>query len=301
LDALVVAASPNSIRFVVPPDAEGGSMPVRIDELPGETAFLEVGRPVAAGLHQVDSPLFDREGRLYATESGERGSRPSVPLHRFALDSTRTSLAVDVGNPTSLALGPDGLVYVSSRFDGHVYRLAADDSVELFASELGVATGLAFSAAGDLYVGDRSGTIFRVTPDGHAEEFATLPSSIAAFHLAFGPEDRLYVTGPTLASHDAIYSISSDRLVDVVSERFGRPQGIAFDASGLLYVVEALAGAAGLYRLDVSKAGSEPELLLSASSLVGVALDPAGGVVLASNDTLWRLAATVKPWGPSAR
>jgi hypothetical protein len=92
LDALVVAASPNSIRFVVPPDAEGGSMPVRIDELPGETAFLEVGRPVAAGLHQVDSPLFDREGRLYATESGERGSRPSVPLHRFALDSTRTSL-----------------------------------------------------------------------------------------------------------------------------------------------------------------------------------------------------------------
>lgn len=295
-DALVVAASPQSIRFVVPRDAEGGSMPVRIDELPGETAYLEVGRSIATGVHQVDSPLFDAAGRLYVTESGERGSRPSVPLHRFATDGTRTSLAVDVGNPTSLALGPDGRVYVSSRFDGHIYRLGADDTVESFASELGVATGLAFGPTGDLFVGDRSGTIFRVTSDRRAEEFATLPSSIAAFHLAFGPDDHLYVTGPTLASHDLIYRISPDRLIETVSERFGRPQGLAFDSTGLLYVVEAMAGSAGLYRLDVSGAAAEPELLLSAPSLVGVAIDPAGGLALSSNDTLWRVDSTITPW-----
>lgn len=296
LDALVVAASTESIRFVVPADAEGGSTPVRIDELPGETAYLEVGRSVASGVHQVDSPLFDAAGRLYVTESGERGSRPAVPLHRFATDGTRTSLAVNVGNPTSLALGPDGLVYVSSRFDGHVYRLGLDDSVQEFASDLGVATGLAFGPTGDLFVGDRSGTIFRVTSDGKAEEFATLPASIAAFHLAFGPDDHLYVTGPTLASHDVIYRISPDRLIDTFCERFGRPQGMAFDSAGLLYVVEAMAGSSGLYRLDVSSAATEPELLLSAPALVGVAIDPAGGLALASNDSLWRLEAPVKPW-----
>ena len=32
-------------------------MPVRIDELPGETAYIEVARVLATGVHQVDSPV----------------------------------------------------------------------------------------------------------------------------------------------------------------------------------------------------------------------------------------------------
>jgi sugar lactone lactonase YvrE len=93
---------------------------------------------------------------------------------------------------------PDDRLYVSSRFEGTVYRLAADGSVESFATDLGVACGLAFAPDGTLYVGDRSGTIFRVDRAGRAETFAALPPSVAAFHLALGPDGALYVTGPTL-------------------------------------------------------------------------------------------------------
>lgn len=288
-DARVTAASRRGIRIAIPSGAEGGSMPVRIDELPGESGVVDVARVLTTGVHQVDSPLFDRQGRLYATHSGERDARVAVPLYRVGHDGVREPISVEIANPTSLALGPDGLVYVSSRFDGNVYRVTAADRAELYAAELGVPTGLAFAPDGTLFVGDRSGSIFRVSPDRQVETFASLPSSVAAFHLAYGPDDCLYVTAPTFSTRDVLYRITMDRLVTTVAEGFGRPQGLAFDARGVLYVVDALAGAAGLYRVDVTHARPEPVRVLSAPALIGVAFDPMGGIVLASNDTIWKL------------
>lgn len=294
-DAHVLAASHEFLRILVPDDADGGSVAVRIDELPGETVFLQVARSYATGVHQVDSPIFDTAGRLYCTMSGGRGTKAPVPLFRVGRDGAREPIAVDIANPTSLALGPEGHVYVSSRFDGHVYRLTEGDRVELYATELGVATGLAFAADGSLFVGDRSGTVLRISPDRQVEAFATLPGSVAAFHLAFGPDNCLYVAAPTLSTHDPIYRITPDRLVDEVRVAFGRPQGLAFDSTGMLYVAEALAGQAGLYRLDVSRQDPEPELVLSAPALVGVAFDPGGGLVVASSDTVWKLDCPLQP------
>jgi len=68
--------------------------------------------------------------------------------------------------------------------------------------------------------------------------------------------------------------------------RFGRPQGLAFDRGGTLFVIEALAGASGLYRVPAS---GDPELVLAGPGLVGVAFDSSGGLVVASNETAYRL------------
>lgn len=303
--AHVVASSRSSIRFIVPADLEGGRVRVRVEEVesPDAVAYLEVGRVFATGVHQVDNPVFDVAGRLYATQSGSRDTKVPVPLYRIAPDGAREPLAVEIANPTSLALGPDGALYVSSRFEHHVYRLGPDDRAEVYATDLGVPTGLAFDREGALFVGDRSGTIFKVSPSRQVESYATVPSSVAAFHLAFGPDDALYLAAPTLSTHDPIYRIGSDRLVDVFCEGFGRPQGMAFGPDGHLYVVDSVAGNAGLYRVNVR--APEPELVLSAPALVGVAFDPTsrgdrgegesearaalGGLVVASADTIWRL------------
>jgi hypothetical protein len=83
--------------------------------------------------------------------------------------------------------------------------------------------------------------------------------------------------------------------VDPVTNRLGRPQGLAFDRTGGLYVVDALAGASGLFR--VAPDNGSVELVVAAPALVGVAFDPEGGMVLASNDTVWRLDVPLKPWG----
>ena len=294
-DAQVVGASATSLRIIVPEDSDSGRVPIRIDELPGETIYVEVARAYATGVHQVDSPAFGSDGRLYCTMSGSRGTKAAVPLFRVAADGSREPIVAEISNPTSLALGPDGLLYISSRFDGQVYRLGRDDHAELYATELGVATGLAFSRDGSLFVGDRSGTILRISPERNVEVFATIPASVAAFHLAFGPDQCLYVAAPTLSTHDPIYRITPDRLVDEVYRGFGRPQGLAFDSSGWLYVVEALAGQGGLYRLDVAARSPEAELVLSAPSLVGVTFAPDAGLIVSTADTIWRLDCPLLP------
>jgi sugar lactone lactonase YvrE len=294
-DARVVAASSSGVTCVVPPDAPGGEQPVTIDELPGAGGRMWVGGLVAADVHQVDSPVFDAAGNLYATHSGTRDAKPTVPLFRIGTDGTKTPIVAEIGNPTSMAFAPDGALFVSSRFDGTIYRLAFDGpddtapDITRFATDLGVATGLAFSPDGDLYVGDRLGSIFRVRPDKQVDTFATLPASVAAFHLAFGPDGCLYVTAPTLSTHDALYRISPERLVDVVTDWFGRPQGLAFAPDGRLFVVDALAGSAGLYVVDVTADTPVPHLFVAAGALIGVAFGAEGRAALASNDTVWNL------------
>jgi sugar lactone lactonase YvrE len=99
-----------------------------------------------------------------------------------------------------------------------------------------------------------------------------------------------------LSTHDVIYRISPDRLIDEIRAGLGRPQGLAFDSTGSLYVVEALAGQGGLYRMDVTQSRPQPELVLAAPSLVGVAFAPDAGLVVCSNDTVWRLDCSLLPY-----
>jgi sugar lactone lactonase YvrE len=295
-DARVVFARPTELVVVVPSQVEGGRMPVRLDDVAGTTVLLEVGVPLATGLHLVDSPVFDSKGNLFVTFSGTRGQQAPVSIFKVTPGGTREPFATGILNPTSLAIDPTGRLYVSSRFEGSVYRVGDSGAAEPFATDLGVACGLAFDPSGHLYVGDRSGSVFKVAPDGSATILASLPASVAAFHLAYGPDQYLYVTGPTLAPRDALYRVGPSGQVEVVWSGFGRPQGLAFDAAGSLYVVEALAGSSGLYRLRRRSDGrlGEPELVVASASLIGVAIDPAGGLVVASADTVYRLDVPVR-------
>jgi sugar lactone lactonase YvrE len=287
--ARAVFASSSRLDVIVPPGLAEGPTPVRVDGVPGQTPFVSLAAPFASGLHQVDNPVFDRDGSLFVTFSGTRGQQVPVSIFRVTRAGTRETFSSGIVNPTSMTLGPDGILYASSRFEGTVYRVNADGTVEPYATDLGVACGLAFGPDGALFVGDRSGTIFRVDRSGKATTFATLPSSVAAFHLAIAPDGELYVTGPTLGSYDAVYRISMAGDVSEFYVGFGRPQGLTFDPSGVLHVVEALAGSSGVYRVP---ANAGPELVLAGPGLVGVVFDRDGTIVVCSNETAYRLLRT---------
>ncbi|OFW30522.1 MAG: hypothetical protein A3H97_05500 [Acidobacteria bacterium RIFCSPLOWO2_02_FULL_65_29] len=286
--ARVVFASPHRIVALVPPViAENGPVAVSVAGADGD-AWLAIATRFATGLHQVDNPVFDRDGNLYVTYSGTRGLQVPVSIFRVRPNGTREAFASGIVNPTSLAIDPQGRLYVSSRFEGIVYQLAENGDAKPFATDLGVACGLAFAPDGTLYVGDRTGTIFRVDSRGHTSTLASLPASVAAFHLVLGPDAALYVTGPTLCPYDAVYRVALDGTVTIRTQAFGRPQGLAFDAEGTLFVAEALAGSSGLYRLPHA---GEPELVLAGPGLVGLAFDRQGALVVCSNDHAYRLEA----------
>jgi len=282
--ARVVWASTGRLGILLPDDAPGGPLPLRVAGVPGETPLVTVGTVVATGLHQVDSPAIGADGTLYLTYSGGRGQTAPVSIYRVPPGGEREVFVTGLTNPTSLAFDGQGRLHVSSRFDGTVSRIDAEGQAEVIAGELGVACGIAFDAAGALYVGDRSGTVFRVAPDGEVRALATLPPSVAAFHLVTAPGGGLYATGPTLAPRDAVYRVDTEGGVHVISRAFGRPQGLAVDTSGRLYVAEALAGSSGLYRLDEG----DPELIVSGADIIGAAFDPQGGLVVATADTAYR-------------
>ena len=284
--AHVVRASRQALSVIVPPGLAGGRTPINVAGVSGEMAFVDIGVCVASGLHQVDNPAIDREGVLYFTYSGARGEQTPVSMFRVRRDGFREPFLSGITNVTSTAFAPDGRLHVSSRFDGAVYRVGPDGTFERLVSDLGVASGLTFSPDGTLYVGDRAGTVYRIGSSGNATPFATLPASIAAFHLAWGPDHALYVASPTLSTYDHVYRIDRTGGVEQVCSCFGRPQGLAFDAGGALHVVEALAGASGVYRVEAD-GGAVP--VLAAESLVGLAFDPTGGLVVASNHTAYRV------------
>ena len=283
--ARVVHASRQALSVIVPPGLAGGRTPVNVAGVSGETAFVDLGVRVATGLHQVDNPAIDHDGVLYFTYSGARGEQTPVSMFRVRGDGFREPFLSGITNVTSTAFAPDGRLHVSSRFDGAVYRVGLDGTFERLVSDLGIASGLAFSPDGTLYVGDRAGAVYRIGSGGAAAPFATLPASVAAFHLAWGPDHALYVASPTLSTYDHIYRIDRTGGVEQVCSCFGRPQGIAFDAGGALHVVEALAGASGVYRVE-SNGSAVP--VLAAESLVGLAFDPTGGLVVTSNHTAYR-------------
>lgn len=149
-------------------------------------------------------------------------------------------------NATSLAFSLPGVLHVSSRYDGVVYRVRDDGRTEPFVSELGVACGLAFAPDGSL----SAIAVARCTTsaDGlRTAVFATLPASVAVRITSRWGR----TTGSMSPAPPSRPTMRSTVLRGERRRGAGppvRPAAGLADAHGVLHVVEALAGVSAVYR-----------------------------------------------------
>ena len=287
VEGSVVVSSDAFLVARVPEGATSGPVVVATNGHVSNAQAVKVAVPIAENLHPVTNPALDAEGNLYVTFSGSRGQKVPVAIFKIDTNYAVKPFVAEMMNATAIAFDRQGQMYVSSRHDGAVYRVTPTGTVTTFAEGLGVATGLAFDRDQSLYVGDRQGTIFKISRDQQMFVFATLEPSVSAYHLAFGPKGDLFVTGPTTSSFDVVHRIDPSGAVSTFYKGLGRPQGIAFDADGNLYVAASLAGKRGIVK--IAPDGSA-KLEVAGNGLVGLAFAPGRSVVLATTNSVHHLA-----------
>jgi len=285
-DANVMLAASNLLIACVPEGASGGAVRVKMGSVESAPFPIALGEQIADNLHPVGNPAVDSGGNVYVTFSGQRGQKVPVSLYKITPNHTVKPFITELMNPTGLALDRDDNLFVSCRNDGTVHRVSPDGQSMQWIEGMGIATGIAFDKAGSLYVGDRSGTIFKIGPDREIFVFATLEPSLSAYHLAFSPTGDLFVTGPTTSSYERIYKVSPAGEVSIFFRGLGRPQGLAFDKKGNLYVAASLGGKRGVVRLTPQ---AEAEIVIGGSNIVGLALLPSHRAFIATNNALFAL------------
>jgi hypothetical protein len=283
LEGSVLISSDEFVVARVPEGAASGPVTVGTNGHVSNPHSIKVAVAVADNLHPVANPALDREGNIFVTFSGSRGQKTPVSIFKIDTNYNVKPFLSDLMNATAIAFDREGQMYVSSRHDEAVYKVAPNGTMSTYAEGMGVATGIAFDREENLYVGDRSGTIFKIARDRQIFVFATLEPSVSAYHLAFGAQGDMFVTGPSTSSFDSVYKVDPHGTVSVFYRGLGRPQGLALDVDGNIYVAASLAGKRGIVKITPQGNAS---VEVSGQGLVGLAFAPGKSAILATNSAV---------------
>jgi sugar lactone lactonase YvrE len=197
-----------------------------------------------------------------------------------------------------VAVDADGTVYVSDRGSGHVYRLTADGTLAVAASNLDRPAGLTFDHGGRLLVAEeKAGRILRIDAGGSV---TTIVSGIRTPRwIAVSPSGALYVSAHRLIGPDAldpeegrvIVLVQPDAGVSVAATGIRRLEGLVVRDDTVIAASMGLEsgadGGGALLRLAVRAEGglgpAEVWLGTGLTQPVGLADDVLGAVYVSSH------------------
>lgn len=236
---------------------------------------------VATGFSWPQGLAIDAAGAIYLADA------PNHVVYKLTAQGSKTVFA-SVDNPSMLAFGPDGQLYVSQYSRGSVVRVSPTGVVSPFSTGYYDTQGLAFDTAGQLFVVNSWSTrVSRVgAAGGSASAFATLATRYNV-GMAMGRDGQLYVAGNDGGS-GSVSRISLSGSVSVFATLPEKPNGVAFDAAGNLYVA-----ACETIRI-VTPTGAVSALSVDTpiGCAWGLAFDASGNLYVsdAGQDVLYRLA-----------
>src|SRR5437773_2589358 len=190
----LLLSSPNRLIVRVPEGVRSGELTVDSGTAVSAPVSVAVGITMAENLHPVANPAIDAAGNIFTTFSGSRGPQVPVSVYKIDREGAMLPFLKDLMNPTGLAFDRNGMLYVSSRLEGIIYRVTPAGERSVYAGGMGIATGIAFDAGGNLYVaasvaGQRG--VVRLSPDAKPE---LVISGYGIVGLAFTARRSLVLT-----------------------------------------------------------------------------------------------------------
>ena len=167
--------------------------------------------------------------------------------------------ATGIGAANALAIGPDGLLYITDYSNGHLLRRTEAGTLEVVASGLQWANGLAILPDGRKFVTANDYYVYEIDGYGNVTQLA----GGISYHTSVAAKgESLYVT-----------SSGDNRIVKVpvngeppTNELSGvvNPFGISFDAVGNMYFISHAAGQLYTYNFN-----DQPQLIVSLAPYSG--------------------------------
>ena len=173
----ITAASSRRVLATLPDADVDGRSSIQLESggVESEPFRLTVGRLLTDGMHIVANPAVDpKDDSLVLTRSGSRGQQLSSTMYRLETDGFLDEMPVEMMNPTGVAFSTENELFATNRAEGRVCQIERGEEAVVYATGLGIATGIAFDSSGVMYVGDRSGTIYRIPEPALPSRFATL-------------------------------------------------------------------------------------------------------------------------------
>ena len=134
VEGAVLISSDDFLVARVPENAVSGPVVVGTNGHVSNAHSIKVAVPVADNLHPVTNPALDHEGNLYATFSGSRGQKVPVAIFKIDTNYNLTPFLTEMMNATAIAFDREGQMYVSSRHDETVYKVAPNGTCLLYTS-----------------------------------------------------------------------------------------------------------------------------------------------------------------------
>src|SRR6185369_6853263 len=124
VEGAVVISSDEFLVARVPEGASSGPVVVATNGHVSNAQSLKVAVPIADNLHPVTNPALDAEGNIFVTFSGSRGQQVPVAVFKIDTNYVVKPFLTDMMNATAIAFDRAGQMYVSSRHDEAVYKVA---------------------------------------------------------------------------------------------------------------------------------------------------------------------------------
>ena len=200
-----------------------------------------------------------------------------------------TASAVGSGyqNPAGVVVDGSGNVFVADTAANTVYELVGGAGTPVaVGTGLNAPTGVAVNSAGDLFIADSGNArVVKIQNLGGtlaSSSQTTVRSGLSVpLAMASGPLDSLYIAqAGQLARYD-VRGVPTV-LTAVLSTAIGKPESLAVDASGNVYVGDAAAGTVIEIAHDTNVATTVASGLTNPT---GLAFDPAGDLFLVDSGT----------------